>query len=239
MIVTETATAVELRGIGKRYRGRVVLCDVSLTLERGSVTGLVGPNGAGKTTLLKLLAGLIAPSEGTGSVLHAKVAPNRAARVFVGLMPEHPAFIEHLGALANLRALAAIRNTAGDEAIRETLALVGLDAADRRPVKAYSQGMRQRLSLAQATMERPRLLLLDEPANGLDPHGVVLLREMVREAADKGCAVVLSSHLLAEVETIANRVLLIADGQILRELVPGEAASLEKIYLETIEEQIR
>ncbi len=232
----ESMAAVELRGIGKRFRTHTALRDVTLTLERGSVTGLVGPNGAGKTTLLGVLAGLLAPSEGAGIILGERASAGKAASVFVGLMPEHPAFIEHLSALANLRALAAIRATAGERTLRDALERVGLDASDRRPVKAYSQGMRQRLSLAQAIMERPRLLLLDEPANGLDPHGVVMLRDVVHEAAERGCAVVLSSHLLAEVETVANRVFLIAGGRVLRELVPGEPGSLEDAYLETIRE---
>ncbi|MCL2503628.1 MAG: ABC transporter ATP-binding protein [Coriobacteriia bacterium] len=231
--------AVRLRGVTKQYRRQTALKAVSLTLASGSITGLVGPNGAGKTTLLKLLAGLISPTDGSGSVFGHEFSPHRRAMVFVGLMPEHPAFIEYLSGAANLRAFAAIRNQIGEKEIADALAHVGLDANDRKPVRAYSQGMRQRLSLAQAIMEQPRLLLLDEPANGLDPHGVVMLRDVVKDMAAQGCTVVLSSHLLSEVETVSERVLLIDGGRILKDLSLDEAGSLEAVYLELIAEHVR
>jgi len=213
--------AVWLTDISKHYSARAAISDATLSLARGEVLGLVGPNGAGKSTLLKIIAGLVSPTEGSGEVLGLPIGPGRHPCPFLGIMVEKPTFVEHLSGRRNLRLLASLRATIACTEIDEALRAVGLDPRDRRPVRAYSQGMRQRLSLAQAMMERPTLTLLDEPTTGLDPEGIVEMRDFVRAMADSGSAVVLASHLLAEVEAVCDRVIMVSGGRCAREFVPG------------------
>lgn len=228
----ENVKPVELAGLGRRYKGRVAISDVDLSVSYGEVVGLVGPNGAGKSTLLKMIAGLTRPSEGSGVVMGVRLGNGSRRMPFIGLMPEHPAFIESLSGWSNLRALASIRGETDDEAITHTLELVGLSVVDRRPARAYSQGMRQRLSLAQAILEGPQVLLLDEPTNGLDPQGIVDMRGFIRRLADEGRAVLVSSHLLSEVEAVCDRVLLVQDGRIIGVYVPGDHGSHLPVFVQ-------
>jgi ABC-2 type transport system ATP-binding protein len=216
----EGASAVELRGVGKSYgrREQWALRGVDLSFARGEVVGFIGPNGAGKTTLIKLLSGLSRASEGEVWVLGQDLTKRAVSPDGIGLVVEHPAFIPYLSGRKNLELLAGIRKVAGAEDITESLRAVGLDPGDRRPTRAYSLGMRQRLGLAQALMEKPRLLLLDEPTNGLDPQGIIELRGLIRRLAEEGAAVFLASHLLAEVEQVCDRVLLVRDGRVVKEL---------------------
>ena len=233
--VVPAEPTVRLRGVSKDYGRHHVLRDISLKVGHGEVVGLVGPNGTGKTTLLGIMSGLIRPSDGSGCVLGESIGPNKRPTPFVGIMLEKPAFIEHRSACANLRFLAAIRGRLGDREIEQALADVGLSCRDRRPVRAYSQGMRQRLSLAQAVMERPRLLLLDEPTNGLDPLGVIELRRTVREVAQQGAAVIVSSHLLAEVAALCSRIVIVVDGRVALDRAANESPeSLEAAYLAAV-----
>lgn len=231
----ELSPMVSLRGIHRSYGDRVALRGVSIDLIAGRVVGLVGPNGAGKSTLLGIIAGFAQPTSGRGQVLGQPVGPDCRPCPFVGLVPEHPAFIEHLSGSRNMRLLASIRGEIGPTDIGRALESVGLDPSDRRPVRSYSQGMRQRLSLAQAIMERPRLMLLDEPTNGLDPHGVVLLREIVRESAQRGAAVVFASHLLSEVAAVSNRIVVIDHGRVVHDVdASAHRDSLERLYLSSV-----
>lgn len=213
--VDQVASCVQL---GKRYGDRWALRNVDLELIAGDVVGFIGPNGAGKSTLIKLLTGLARPSEGQVTVLGRDLVRTRQPPTDVGLVIEQPTFVPHLSGQRNLELLAAIRGVADRRRIRETLALVGLDPDDRRRARAYSLGMRQRLALAQAVMERPRLLVLDEPTNGLDPQGVVEIRDLLQELASGGTTVLLASHLLTEVERLCQRVLLVASGRVRRVL---------------------
>lgn len=205
--------AVTLSGIAKRYGRRSILEGVDLSVAAGGVTGLVGPNGAGKTTVLNIVAGLCRPSSGEGDVLGQAIGARKRPSPFVGIMTERPGFVEHLSGRRNLVLLASLRGVATSRDIEGALARVCLDPADRRPVRSYSQGMRQRLALAQAIMEKPRLLLLDEPTNGLDPAGIAEIRGIIGAAATEGAAVLLSSHLLSEVEAICDSVVLIDGGR--------------------------
>jgi ABC-2 type transport system ATP-binding protein len=210
---------------------------VDLDLVTGQVVGFVGPNGAGKTTLLKIMAGLARPTEGEGQVLGLRIAPHETPTPVVGMMVEKPAFIEHLSAVKNLEMLAAIRARIGRIEIEAALHAAGLDSSDRRPVRSFSQGMRQRLSLAQATMEDPRLLLLDEPTNGLDPRGLVEIRGMIRSLAERGATVLLASHLLSEVEAVCERVVLVDRGRIVRDFGPNPTSGhTREIVLQVADE---
>jgi ABC-2 type transport system ATP-binding protein len=210
---------VSLQHVGKRYGKRWAIRDISLTILPGEIVGFIGPNGAGKTTLMRLIAGLSPLSEGQMTVMGERLG-ERELRTppELGVMLEQMGFLPHWSGRANLEMLAGLRRIADAATIVETLKRVGLDPADRRPVRAYSLGMRQRLSLAQALMERPKLLLLDEPTNGLDPAGIVVLRELLKQVASEGTAIFLASHLLTEVERVCDRVLLVRAGEMLKDI---------------------
>lgn len=216
--VDAKAPIVKLRGAGKSYGGRRALSSVDLTFHPGEVLGFIGPNGAGKTTLIKILSGLSRASEGEVEVLGRDLTRRAVTPEGVGLVQESPSFIPYLSGRKNLDLLANIRKVATGEEIESTLRTVGLDPMDRRPVRSYSLGMRQRLGLAQALMEKPKLLLLDEPTNGLDPAGIIELRGLIRRLAQGGVAVFMASHLLTEVEQVCDRVLLVRDGQVIKEI---------------------
>jgi ABC-type multidrug transport system ATPase subunit len=198
------------RGLVKRY-GRVTAVDgVTLRVPAGVRFGLLGPNGSGKTTLVRMLLGLVHATAGEVEVL-GEAVPRHAARVLprVGALVEGPAAWSHLPGRANLRLLDAAGPGRGRHRRRrvdEALDRVGLGGIDRRPVRAYSLGMRQRLGIAAALLRGPELLLLDEPTNGLDPRGIGEIRGLLTELNEAGTTVVLSSHLLGEVDALCHRV---------------------------------
>jgi ABC-2 type transport system ATP-binding protein len=205
---------IEAAGLGKRLGGRTVVDDVSFRCEPGTITGFLGPNGAGKTTTMRMLCGLSSPDRGHATVLGRpyRALPNPAREVGVLL----DAGAQH-GGRRGREALAVSARTIGVDGARvdELLGRVGLDrTAARKRVRQYSLGMRQRLGLAHALLGDPSVLILDEPANGLDPEGMRWLRGLLRDFADRGGTVLLSSHLLSEVEAVADRLLIVADGRI-------------------------
>ncbi len=202
---------IRTAGLTKRF-GRVTAVDgVDLAVPAGSRFGLLGPNGSGKTTLVRMLLGLVHPTSGTVALL-GRSMPRHAAAVLprVGALVEGPAAWPHLSGRTNLRLLDAAGrgSTRRDRRrrVEEALERVGLAAVDRRPVRAYSLGMRQRLGIAAALLRGPELLLLDEPTNGLDPRGIGEMRELLVGLNRAGTTVVLSSHLLTEVEALCTRV---------------------------------
>jgi ABC-2 type transport system ATP-binding protein len=205
---------IDSDGLTKRYGGRSVLQDVSFRCEPGTVTGFLGPNGAGKTTTLRVLCGLSTPDTGQATVLGGSYRdlPNPAQRVGVLL----DASAQHPGRRGR-EVLAVSAQIIGvpERRVDDLLELVGLDrAAARKRVRQYSLGMRQRLGLAHALLGDPEVLILDEPANGLDPEGMRWMRGLLRDFADRGGTVLLSSHLLGEVQAIADRIVIIGAGRI-------------------------
>jgi ABC-2 type transport system ATP-binding protein len=210
---------VVVRGLVKRYGDLTAVDQVGLTVERGDVYGFLGPNGAGKTTTLRMLLGLIRRDGGTIQLFGRDPAADPvAALAGIAGFIEEPRLYTYLSGRANLQLLAALdRGRAGRAQIDEVLELVELrDRADDK-VNEYSQGMRQRLGLASCLIRRPSLLLLDEPANGVDPGGIRFLRALLRRLADAGMTIMLSSHLLAEVQEVCNRVAVINAGRIVHE----------------------
>jgi ABC-2 type transport system ATP-binding protein len=207
-------TMIESHGLTKRLGGRTVVDDVSFRCEPGTVTGFLGPNGAGKTTTLRMLCGLSHPDAGDALVLDGayRDLPNPGRRVGILL----DASAQHGGRRGReaLQVSAEMMGVAPERA-DELLALVGLDRpAAKRRVRQYSLGMRQRLGLAHALLGDPEVLILDEPANGLDPEGMRWMRGLLRGFADRGGTVLLSSHLLHEVEAVADQLLIIGGGRI-------------------------
>jgi ABC-2 type transport system ATP-binding protein len=210
---------VEVRGLVKRYGGLTAVDRVDLTVEHGDVYGFLGPNGAGKTTTLRMMLGLIRRDAGSISLFGRDPGrdPVRALAGVAGII-EEPRLYSYLSGRANLELLAALdRSGAGRREIDEILELVELRERAGDRVGEYSQGMRQRLGIASCLIRRPRLLMLDEPANGVDPAGIRFLRALIRRLAEEGITILLSSHQLGEVQEICNRVAVINAGRIVHE----------------------
>jgi ABC-type multidrug transport system ATPase subunit len=207
---------VDTRNLTKRYGTRIAAVDnLNLCVRRGEVYGFLGPNGAGKTTTLRMLLGLIHPTAGTARVLGLTPgAPAGLARV--GALVESPAFYPYLSGRDNLRVLARYCG-AGEERITEALAQVDLSVRAKDKFKTYSLGMKQRLGVAAALLKNPDLLILDEPTNGLDPQGIAEMRTLIRSIGQGTRTVMLSSHLLGEVEQICDRVGVIQRGRLVAE----------------------
>jgi ABC-type multidrug transport system ATPase subunit len=212
---TNQTPVVTTEGLTKAYGDRVAVDRVSMTVMRGEVYGFLGPNGAGKTTTLRMLLGLIRPTAGTASIL-GRPAGRPHPDLQVGALIEGPGFHPYLSGRDNLRTVARFRGFADAEVDRvlERVDLAGR-AADK--YKGYSLGMKQRLGVAAALMGEPELIVLDEPTNGLDPAGMADMRALVVDLARGGQTVLLSSHLLAEVQEICDRVGVIHDGKLLLE----------------------
>jgi ABC-2 type transport system ATP-binding protein len=210
--------ALATRQLRKRYGSRQALDGLDLSVPSGVVYGFLGPNGAGKTTTMRLLTGLIRPDAGSIEILGREFARSDRKRLFsVGALVESPSFYPYLSGRENLRALAAAGARTPRHRIEESLELVGLRERASDKVSRYSLGMKQRLGIAGALLSDPQLLLLDEPANGLDPAGIVAMRETLRHLASIGKTVFVSSHLLAEVQQMADVVGIIAAGRLVRE----------------------
>jgi ABC-2 type transport system ATP-binding protein len=207
-------TMIESHGLTKRLGGRTVVSDVSFACAPGTVTGFLGPNGAGKTTTMRMLCGLSEPDAGHAEILGGpyRALPNPGRRVGILL----DASAQHAGRRGQeTLTLSALTMGADPKRVPELLERVGLEKrAARQRVKAYSLGMRQRLGIANALIGDPEVLILDEPANGLDPEGMRWMRSLLRDFADRGGTVLLSSHLLHEVEAVADQLLIIGNGKI-------------------------
>ncbi|HUS62626.1 MAG TPA: ABC transporter ATP-binding protein [Acidimicrobiales bacterium] len=215
---------IEARGLTRRFGGREAVREVSFTVSPGEVVGFLGPNGAGKTTTMRMLLGLLRPHGGE-AVVGGKV----------GYLPERFAAYDALGVSAYLRFMATMKGAEGGD-VERVMRATRLDEMARRPVGRLSKGQRQRVGLAQALLGRPPAYVLDEPTQGLDPQQVVEARALVRRLADKGAAVLLSTHLLAEAASVCDRVVVIARGRIVAEERPGEAGDLEDRFLRLVGE---
>jgi ABC-2 type transport system ATP-binding protein len=206
--------AVRARGLCKRYGDLQAVAGVDVTVETGDVYGYLGPNGAGKTTSLRMMLGLIQPTSGEVRLFGRDPAADPVAALEgVAGFVEDPTFYPYLSGRANLELLAALDGGSADR-VDEVLDLVELRGRGGDRVRGYSHGMRQRLGIAAALLRRPRLLVLDEPTTGLDPAGMRDMRSLVRRLAGEGITVLLSSHLMGEVEALCNRVAILAGGRV-------------------------
>jgi ABC-2 type transport system ATP-binding protein len=210
------AGRIVVAGLAKRFGAVTAVDDVSFTVEPGSITGFLGPNGAGKTTTLRMLLGLVAPDAGTATIGGRSYAALPAPYDEVGAALEATGFHPARTGRNHLRVYCTINGYPRHRA-DEVLDVVGLSDAARRPVGGYSLGMRQRLALAGALLGDPRVLILDEPANGLDPEGIAWLRRLLRELAAEGKTVLVSSHLLTEVQQLVDHVVIIHRGRCVRQ----------------------
>jgi ABC-2 type transport system ATP-binding protein len=208
--------AISVRGVTKRFGKITAVDDLSLEVHPGVVTGFLGPNGAGKSTTLRIVLGLVAPTEGTATVLGMPYRSLREPTKTVGAVLETQSFNPLRSGRNHLRVLASASGIP-QRRVDEILELVGLEAAARRNAGTYSLGMRQRLGLGAALLGEPRILILDEPANGLDPQGIRWLRDLLREFAREGNAVLVSSHVLTEMAQLADEAIVINRGRLVRQ----------------------
>lgn len=214
MVITVNNIMVKVEGLSKEFRGEMILQDVNITLERGKIYGLVGMNGSGKTVFMKCLCGFLKPTTGKVTVDGKEVGKEIDFPQDLGLMIETPGFIPYMSGKSNLKNLALIRNQIGNYEIEEAMRSVGLDPNLKKHVSKYSLGMRQRLGIAQAIMEKPRLLILDEPFNGLDVQGVKDIRELLMSLQKQGVTILLASHYDEDIRTLCEEVYLVRERRI-------------------------
>lgn len=205
---------IDVVGVTKRLRRATVLQDVTLNLQPERVVALTGPNGSGKTMLMRVVAGLVRPTEGHVEIDGLRLGRDIDFPPSLGMLLEGPTFLDSYTGLENLCTLASIRGIVKKAQIRSWMATVGLNPDDRRRYRAYSLGMKQRLGIAAALMEESAVLLLDEPTNALDAEGVLMVREQIRIARDRGATILLACHDAETVRSLADEVWHLAEGHL-------------------------
>ncbi len=230
--MSQTTTAsIRTHGLTRTFGEITAVSGLELELPTTGVIGFVGPNGSGKSTTIRMLLGLIQPTSGHAEVLGQPISEPQRYADRVGALIENPAFIGDISGRANVEAMALLRGVPSTR-VDEVLAIVGLaDRADSK-VKEYSLGMKQRLAIAIAILPDPELLILDEPTNGLDPAGIVEVRGLIRRLADEGRTVIVSSHLLGEIEAAADHLVVIRFGELLFAGPLGELLAQEQRYVD-------
>lgn len=232
---------IETKNLTKVFKNSTVVNRVNIKVNEGDIYGFLGPNGAGKSTTIKMMLGLVNPTEGTTIINNYDIKTERKKAIeFVGAMVEGPSFYGYLSGYKNLKLYANLYGK-DDERINEVLELVGLSNVKNKKVSNFSLGMKQRLDIARAFLNNPKLVILDEPTNGLDPQGVIEIRNLIRELAVKeNVTFIICSHILSEVQNICNRISIINNGEILVEgnvkelLRDSECTKLEKYYLRVL-----
>lgn len=227
-------TAVQTNNLVKAFDQKEKIKNCNMHVKTGSIYGFLGANGAGKTTMFKMLTGLLIPTAGNAQVLGMDIQSQRDSILRqIGSVIEVPVFYDHLTANENLDIHLSYMKTEG-MGVKTALELVGLESGNKQPVSRYSLGMRQRLGIARAIIHEPKLLILDEPINGLDPMGIREMRELfLTLARDKGMTILLSSHILSEVEHIADTIGVIVNGEVVEET---ELATIRKQYPDGLED---
>jgi len=227
---------LEVENLTKLYKNGRGAEEISFALEPGEVLGLLGPNGSGKTTIMKAIVGLIRPTRGNVRINGYDVTQNHEQALGqVGCLIEAPALYEHMSAFHNLKLAARFYDDADKSRIDEVLHMVEMDKYKNDKVSSFSLGMRQRIGVALAVLSKPKLLVLDEPANGLDIEGMIFVREVVTKAAESGASVLISSHLAHEIELCATKAAIMHSGRLLcvesMETIKGISPSLEDYFL--------
>lgn len=234
-LMSDATTAVQVSGLTKVFKGTLVkgaftaVRDVSFNVRAGEVYGLIGPNGSGKSTTMKVILGLLAPTKGTTSIF-GKSSTEVVSRRDVGFLPENPYFYKHLTGMETLLfygRLCGLSGAALKSRAQEMLALTGLESAADRRVGGFSKGMLQRLGLAQALIHDPRLLVLDEPTAGVDPAGSRKIRDLILEMKRRGLTVLVTSHLLEQMQEVCDRVGIMAHGNMVLEGHLDELTAVE------------
>ena len=207
-------TAISVTDLSKKYGDQVAVSHATFEVPLGTICGFVGPNGSGKTTTMRMLLGLITPTGGTGEILGESIKHPEKYLPRVGAMIEGPAFYPALSGKENLNVLATLGGFSTDR-VQGLLEQVGLGDRGKSKFKTYSLGMKQRLGIAAALLPNPKLLMLDEPTNGLDPAGIQEVRALLRQLADNGATIFVSSHLLSELEMICDQLVMLREGKVI------------------------
>ena len=210
---------IEISNVTKKYSEITVVHSVSFSVKKGEIYGLLGRNGAGKTTIMKMLLGLVKPTEGHAHILGNDTNTGEGKTILrkVGCIIENPGFYANLTGTENLHIFARL-NALDDETVQKALALVNLPYNDKKLFSKYSLGMKQRLAIANAVMHDPEVLILDEPINGLDPIGIAEVRKLLIDLKQSGVSILISSHILSEIESLADRIGIINDGKLIDEI---------------------
>lgn len=222
---------IQTKKLNKNYKKQEVNKEISLLVPTNSIYGLLGPNGAGKSTLLKMLTGMINPT--SGEIIYNEKPWSRTDLLEIGSLIEQPPIYENLSARENLKVRTLLYNLP-ESRIEEVLEIVQLTDTGNKKAGKFSMGMKQRLGIAIALLNNPKLLILDEPTNGLDPIGIGELRELIKSFPQKGISVILSSHILSEVEQIADYIGIIASGQLWYQERIKENIDLENLFLDVV-----
>ena len=222
---------LQTRNLCKTYKKQKAVNGVSLNIVKGSVYGLLGPNGAGKSTTLKMITGIIKPS--SGEILFDNSKWSRNCLSDIGALIENPPIYPNLSARENLKVRALLLGT-GEDRIDEVLKIVSLSDAGKKKASQFSLGMKQRLGIAMALLGNPKLLILDEPTNGLDPIGIEELRNMIRQFADSGITIIVSSHILSEIEHVADYIGIISNGVLGYEGRLERGTDLEDLFMKVV-----
>ncbi|MEN8076775.1 ATP-binding cassette domain-containing protein [Clostridioides difficile] len=219
--------------ITKKYGEQVAVNNVNMTIKKGEIYGFIGQNGAGKTTLIRLITGLIHKSAGEIELLGASGESElNKARTMVGSLIETPSFYTNMTARENLEISRLVRDIPGKKCIDEVLELVGLKDVEKKKVKNFSLGMRQRLGIANALMGNPKLLILDEPINGLDPMGIIEIRELLKKInKEKDMTILISSHILSELSELATTYGIISKGELIEEITAKQLSEKCRQYI--------
>lgn len=220
--------------ITKKYGEQLAVDNVNMTIKKGDIYGFIGQNGAGKTTLIRFITGLIHKSGGEIELLGANEENElNKARTMVGSLIESPSFYTNMTARENLEVSRLVRNIPGKKCIDEVLELVGLKDVEKKKVKNFSLGMRQRLGIANALMGNPKLLILDEPINGLDPMGIVEIRELLKKInKEKDMTILISSHILSELSELATTYGIISNGKLIEEITAKQLSKKCRQYID-------
>lgn len=225
------ATILQTKHLCKYFKKQQANDDISINVRKNSIYGLLGPNGAGKSTLLKMITGMLTPS--SGEIYFNAEHWTRKNLLQIGALIENAPIYENLTAFENLKVRALLYNLS-DSRIHEVLEIVGLTYTGKKKAAQFSMGMKQRLGIAMALLNNPKLLILDEPTNGLDPIGIQELRELIQSFPAKGITVILSSHILSEVQQTADDIGIIAGGRLWYEKPNDQSENLENLFMEVV-----
>lgn len=226
---------IETRNLTKEYKDFKALDKVSINIEEGKVYGLLGPNGAGKSTFLKLITQIIKPSYGQIIFRDHEIGQNDLSKI--GSIIENPAIYPNLTAYENLKVLTTLLNIE-EERINKVLKIVGLTNTGNKLAREFSLGMKQRLGIAMALINNPKLLILDEPTNGLDPVGIAKLRELIKSFTNEGITVLISSHILSEIDQVADKVGILVNGKLAYEGENNNGSDhLENLFMDIIKKE--
>ena len=231
----DTNYIIETKNLTKQYGSQKSVADLNIHVKRGRIYGLLGRNGAGKTTTMKMLLGLTKPTSGEVKIWGKPLQGNEKKLLpRIGSLIESPGFYPNLTGTENLRIFATLRGVPNNHAIKDALDLVGLPYKDKKLFSQYSLGMKQRLGIGLALLNDPKLLVLDEPVNGLDPLGIQELRALIRSFPEKGITVIISSHILSEIQQTADYIGIIAKGTVGFEGKLQEQQDLEALFMNVV-----